>query len=348
MAFFLGAPVGTSSTPPASGVQSVSGNIVNNIDPTNPVVTQVQPDWNATSGLGEILNKPTGLLTNITSPVSGLVTVDPDDSTQRIINAGSLALQNSDGVKITAGVINGTNIGLTSPNSFSVFETVTTVVAPTYTLVVPPTEESDCSSLILTNSSTPGNYTLSSAASGFSFETMNLNASPATWALSGGGTISGSPTFNQNESGKLVCNGSNNWVVLRSPSNNAPNRGIFTYYLPSASIAFYTIASVYTPYNILVDGMACFASSVGGSELAVSLYQVAQNANPSTRSQIIGGSGDFFFFNEGSQQYPQYTAAGGDTANRTVPAGSWFQVGFGGSASGWAGLYLEIHYTITG
>ena len=40
-------------------VDSVTGNIVNNTDPANPVVTQVQPDWNASSGLGQILNKPT-------------------------------------------------------------------------------------------------------------------------------------------------------------------------------------------------------------------------------------------------------------------------------------------------
>lgn len=42
-------------------VDSVTGNIVNNTDPANPVVTQVQPDWNASSGLGQILNKPTSL-----------------------------------------------------------------------------------------------------------------------------------------------------------------------------------------------------------------------------------------------------------------------------------------------
>lgn len=40
-------------------VDGVTGNIVNNTDPANPVVTQVQPDWNASSGLGQILNKPT-------------------------------------------------------------------------------------------------------------------------------------------------------------------------------------------------------------------------------------------------------------------------------------------------
>lgn len=39
-------------------VDGVTGNIVNNTDPANPIVTQVQPDWNATSGVAEILNKP--------------------------------------------------------------------------------------------------------------------------------------------------------------------------------------------------------------------------------------------------------------------------------------------------
>lgn len=42
-----------------SGVTSVTGNIVDNTDPLNPIVTQVQSDWNAVSGLGAILNKPT-------------------------------------------------------------------------------------------------------------------------------------------------------------------------------------------------------------------------------------------------------------------------------------------------
>lgn len=43
---------------PESGVSSVTGNIVDNADPANPIVTQVQPDWDAVSGLAEILNKP--------------------------------------------------------------------------------------------------------------------------------------------------------------------------------------------------------------------------------------------------------------------------------------------------
>lgn len=44
----------------AAGVQSVSGNIVDNFtDPQNPVVTQVQSDWLAFTGLGQILNQPT-------------------------------------------------------------------------------------------------------------------------------------------------------------------------------------------------------------------------------------------------------------------------------------------------
>ena len=43
---------------PAAGVAGVTGNIVGGT-PANPVVNQVQPDWNAASGLGVILNKPT-------------------------------------------------------------------------------------------------------------------------------------------------------------------------------------------------------------------------------------------------------------------------------------------------
>lgn len=43
---------------PGGGVAGVTGNIVDNTDPANPIVTQVQPDWDAVSGLGEILNKP--------------------------------------------------------------------------------------------------------------------------------------------------------------------------------------------------------------------------------------------------------------------------------------------------
>lgn len=44
---------------PEDAVSSVTGNIVDNTDPANPIVTQVQPDWDAVSGLAEILNKPT-------------------------------------------------------------------------------------------------------------------------------------------------------------------------------------------------------------------------------------------------------------------------------------------------
>ncbi len=47
------------STVAAGAVQSVSGNIVDNTDPANPIVTQVQSDWNAGSGLAHILNQPT-------------------------------------------------------------------------------------------------------------------------------------------------------------------------------------------------------------------------------------------------------------------------------------------------
>jgi hypothetical protein len=42
----------------AGKVDSVTGNIVGGTA-TNPTVNQVQADWNATSGLGQILNKPT-------------------------------------------------------------------------------------------------------------------------------------------------------------------------------------------------------------------------------------------------------------------------------------------------
>lgn len=40
------------------GVATVTGNIVDNADPKNPVITQVQSDWNAVGGLGVVLNKP--------------------------------------------------------------------------------------------------------------------------------------------------------------------------------------------------------------------------------------------------------------------------------------------------
>jgi hypothetical protein len=55
-------------------VKTVTGNIVNNTDPQNPVVTQIQPDWNAVSGLGKILNQPNlalyVLLSNLASQIS--------------------------------------------------------------------------------------------------------------------------------------------------------------------------------------------------------------------------------------------------------------------------------------
>jgi len=57
-------------------IDSITGNIVNNTDPVNPVVTQVQSDWNATSGLGVILNKPSTNLSfsfGDSSPVNVIV-----------------------------------------------------------------------------------------------------------------------------------------------------------------------------------------------------------------------------------------------------------------------------------
>lgn len=62
-------------------VESVSGNIVDNTDAANPVVTQVQPDWNATSGLASIQNKPNSNST-INYVVNGTLAIDT-------INAGA-------------------------------------------------------------------------------------------------------------------------------------------------------------------------------------------------------------------------------------------------------------------
>lgn len=58
-------------------VETVTGNIVDNTDPLNPVVTQVQPDWDAVSGLGEILNKPT---------------IPVDQDLQSVLTVGSSAI----------------------------------------------------------------------------------------------------------------------------------------------------------------------------------------------------------------------------------------------------------------
>jgi hypothetical protein len=55
----LSTEVSDLETAVAGKVDSVTGNIVDNTDPLNPVVDQVQADWNATEGLAEILNKPT-------------------------------------------------------------------------------------------------------------------------------------------------------------------------------------------------------------------------------------------------------------------------------------------------
>lgn len=71
---------GTSGDPlvasiPPSGVQSVTGNIVDNTDPANPVVDQVNSDWNAVSGVEEILNKPTISGSNTGDQVGDGVTI---------------------------------------------------------------------------------------------------------------------------------------------------------------------------------------------------------------------------------------------------------------------------------
>jgi hypothetical protein len=84
------------------GVQSVSGNIVDNTDPLNPIVDQVQPDWDATSGLGEILNKPT--IPTKTSDLTndGEDGVNPFISQEQVVEYADLASFPSIG---TVGVI---------------------------------------------------------------------------------------------------------------------------------------------------------------------------------------------------------------------------------------------------
>lgn len=67
-------------TPGTGDVESVTGNIVSNVDPANPIVTQVQSDWDATSGLGVILNKPDILLNKlVTANTSDAYTIDPEE-----------------------------------------------------------------------------------------------------------------------------------------------------------------------------------------------------------------------------------------------------------------------------
>jgi hypothetical protein len=68
-------------------VESVTGNVVDNTDPANPIVTQVQPDWNASSGLGQILNKP-DLEDLPYIPLAGTVSGSPVTGTIEIIDAG--------------------------------------------------------------------------------------------------------------------------------------------------------------------------------------------------------------------------------------------------------------------
>jgi len=73
-------------------VNSVDGNIVDNTDPTNPIVNQIQSDWNATGGLAEILNKPEALSPYIQdfnnnsdwgSPSGGFYTITIPESTHQ-------------------------------------------------------------------------------------------------------------------------------------------------------------------------------------------------------------------------------------------------------------------------
>ena len=81
---------------------------------------QVNSDWNAVSGIAQILNKPT-LATVATSGSYNDLSSKP--------SLGTIASQNSNSISITGGSISGTTI--TTPNQSS-YETWTTTSAPTY------------------------------------------------------------------------------------------------------------------------------------------------------------------------------------------------------------------------
>jgi hypothetical protein len=77
-------------------VDSVTGNIVNNGDPTNPIVTQIQPDWSASTSLAQILNKPTNLITGAGSVINRSIAIYNGTSGQ-VIQGQSYVTINSSG-----------------------------------------------------------------------------------------------------------------------------------------------------------------------------------------------------------------------------------------------------------
>ena len=80
------------------GVEGVTGNIVDNTDPLNPVVTQVNADWNAVSGVAEILNKPT--IPTLTSDLTN----DGEDGVNPFITALDIPAQVNSDWNATSGV----------------------------------------------------------------------------------------------------------------------------------------------------------------------------------------------------------------------------------------------------
>jgi hypothetical protein len=84
-------------------IDSISGNIVNNADPSNPIINQIQADWNAVSGLGAILNKPSANLSfafGDASPVNVIIA----QAAQLIESVRILILTPFDGVGATLEV----------------------------------------------------------------------------------------------------------------------------------------------------------------------------------------------------------------------------------------------------
>lgn len=94
----------------SGAIATVTGNIVNNSDPANPVITQVQADWNATTGLASILNKPNLAPIATSGSADDLSSGTVPDDRLHITNLPDLETIQGQTVALT-GELSGTNTG---------------------------------------------------------------------------------------------------------------------------------------------------------------------------------------------------------------------------------------------
>lgn len=335
-------------------VYTLTGNIVNNIDPQTPVVTQVQPDWNATSGLGEILNKDS-VISAVTSPVAGLInSTDPEIP---VIEAGDLIQQDYDNVDITGGFISGnTQIGRVSPPFFKGYMGYKDVTTNAYTLVVIPSgeESSDLNTLLNFTAST-GDSTITidttGGAIGFQFYINNSTNQNLDIVAAGGQTIVGTTSFVSGESAKIVYTDTNTWTVLANTSiltAKVSQFDAFTTYFESMTSGVNTVLfPISAPFTTTILGVSAFGTP-GSANATGLLYTVPNGDTTLSPVNLDGPDNDFIVggredYSGNPLPYPYFTSSGGLLDPSCALPTQYYVVVNMTNISDWSNIFITLY-----